>query len=117
MAPIDTVFGKCPRLVRDVAPNLKKEVDLLVSGEDTELDKTMVEMIGDPLVHLVRNSLDHGLELPDVRESAGKPRKGTIRLEARQEGEQNIIRVGEDEAGIDPACIGKKTMEKGMVTA
>src|SRR5438128_1884353 len=73
MVPIDTVFRKFPRLVRDVAHNLKKEVDLLVSGEDTELDKTMVEMIGDPLVHLVRNSLDHGLELPDVRESAGKP--------------------------------------------
>jgi len=78
MVPIDTVFRKFPRLVRDVAHNLKKEVDLLVSGEDTELDKTMVEMIGDPLVHLVRNSLDHGLELPDVRESGGKPRKGTI---------------------------------------
>src|SRR5437667_261042 len=83
MVPIDTVFRKFPRLVRDVAHNLKKEVDLLVSGEDTELDKTMVEMIGDPLVHLVRNSLDHGLELPDVRESGGKPRNGTIELESK----------------------------------
>lgn len=117
MVPIDTVFRKFPRLVRDVAHNLKKEVDLLVSGEDTELDKTMVEMIGDPLVHLVRNSLDHGLELPDVRESAGKPRKGTIRLEARQEGDQIIISVADDGAGIDPARIAKKAMEKGLVTA
>ena len=117
MVPIDTVFRKFPRLVRDVAHNLKKEVDLLVSGEDTELDKTMVEMIGDPLVHLVRNSLDHGLELPDVRESGGKPRKGTIRLEARQEGDQIIISVADDGAGIDPARIAKKAMEKGLVTA
>ena len=117
MVPIDTVFRKFPRLVRDVAHNLKKEVDLLVSGEDTELDKTMVEMIGDPLVHLVRNSLDHGLELPDVRESAGKPREGTIRLEARQEGDQIIISVADDGAGIDPARIAKKAMEKGLVTA
>src|SRR5947209_13182858 len=114
---VPTVFRKFPRLVRDVAHNLKKEVDLLVSGEDTELDKTMVEMIGDPLVHLVRNSLDHGLELPDVRESAGKPRKGTIRLEARQEGDQIIISVADDGAGIDPARIAKKAMEKGLVTA
>ena len=117
MVPIDTVLRKFPRLVRDVAHNLKKEVDLLVSGEDTELDKTMVEMIGDPLVHLVRNSLDHGLELPDVRESGGKPRKGTIRLEARQEGDQIIISVADDGAGIDPARIAKKAMEKGLVTA
>ena len=117
MVPIDTVFRKFPRLVRDVAHNLKKEVDLLVSGEDTELDKTMVEMIGDPLVHLVRNSLDHGLELPDVRESAGKPREGTIRLEARQEGDQIIISVADDGAGIDHARIAKKAMEKGLVTA
>ena len=117
MVPIDTVFRKFPRLVRDVAHNLKKEVDLLVSGEDTELDKTMVEMIGDPLVHLVRNSLDHGLELPDVRESGGKPRKGTIWLEARQEGDQIIISVADDGAGIDPARIAKKAMEKGLVTA
>src|SRR5947208_6553141 len=110
MVPIDTVFRKFPRLVRDVAHNLKKEVDLLVSGEDTELDKTMVEMIGDPLVHLVRNSLDHGLELPDVRESGGKPRKGTIWLEARQEGDQIIISVADDGAGIDPARIAKKAI-------
>src|SRR5439155_780544 len=91
MVPIDTVFRKFPRLVRDVAHNLKKEVDLLVSGEDTELDKTMVEMIGDPLVHLVRNSLDHGLELPDVRESARKPRNGTIELESKLGGGTTVF--------------------------
>src|SRR5438874_13500556 len=81
------------------------------------VQQTMVEMIGDPLVHLVRNSLDHGLELPNVRESAGKPRKGNIRLEARQEGDQIIIRVAEDGAGIDPARIANKVEEKELVAA
>ena len=92
MVPIETVFRKFPRLVRDVAHSLQKEVELLVRGEDTELDKTMVELIGDPLVHLVRNSLDHGVETPEVRVAAGKPRSGTIRLEAQQEGDQIVIR-------------------------
>ncbi len=116
MVPIDTVFRKFPRLVRDVAHNLKKEVELLVKGEDTELDKTMVELIGDPLVHLVRNSLDHGLELPDTRVGSGKKRAGTIRLEARQEGDQIVILVADDGAGIDPERIGRKAVEKGLIT-
>src|SRR5438477_841258 len=117
MVPIDTVFRKFPRLVRDVAHNLKKEVDLLVSGEDTELDKTMVELIGDPLVHLVRNSLDHGIELPEARVAAGKPRSGTIRMEAAQEGDQIVITVADDGAGLDPDRIGRKAVEKGLVSA
>jgi len=117
MVPIDTVFRKFPRLVRDVAHNLLKEVELQVSGQDTELDKTMVELIGDPLVHLVRNSLDHGLELPDVRAAASKPRQGTIRLEAQQEGDHIVITVADDGAGIDPDRVLRKAQEKGLVTA
>jgi len=116
MVPIETVFRKFPRLVRDIAGNLKKEVDLILLGEDTELDKTMVELIGDPLVHLVRNSLDHAIEVPEVREHAGKPRRGTIRLEARQEGDQIVIIIEDDGAGMDPERIGRKAVEKGLVT-
>jgi two-component system chemotaxis sensor kinase CheA len=117
MVPIETVFRKFPRLVRDVASSLKKEVDLVLLGEDTELDKTMVELIGDPLVHLVRNSLDHAIEAPEVREQAGKPRRGTIRLEAQQEGDQIVIMILDDGAGIDPERVGRKAVEKGLVTA
>jgi two-component system, chemotaxis family, sensor kinase CheA len=116
MVPIETVFRKFPRLVRDIAGNLNKEVELVLLGEDTELDKTMVELIGDPLVHLVRNSLDHAIEVPEVREQAGKPRRGTIRLEARQEGDQIVIVIDDDGAGIDPEKIGRKAVEKGLVT-
>jgi two-component system chemotaxis sensor kinase CheA len=117
MVPIDAVFRKFPRLVRDVAKAVQKEVELVVKGEDTEIDKTMVELIGDPLIHIVRNSLDHGLEKPDVREKAGKTRNGTIRLEAEQEGDQIVISVADDGAGIDPERIAKKAIEKGLTTA
>jgi two-component system, chemotaxis family, sensor kinase CheA len=116
MVPIETVFRKLPRLVRDISGHLQKEVDLVLLGEDTELDKTMVELIGDPLVHLLRNSLDHAIEAPAVREQAGKPRRGTIRLEARQEGDQIVISIGDDGAGMDPERIGRKAVEKGLVT-
>jgi two-component system chemotaxis sensor kinase CheA len=117
MVAIDTVFRKFPRLVRDIANGLQKELELEVHGQETELDKTMVELIGDPLVHLVRNSLDHGIERPEVREAAGKARKGKMRLEARQEGDQIMIIVADDGAGIDPARIAKKAVEKGLITA
>ena len=117
MMPIDAVFRKFPRLVRDLAHNLQKEVQLEVRGQETEIDKTMVELIGDPLVHLVRNSLDHGIEMPDTRASAGKPRQGTIRLEARQEGDQIIILVADDGAGINADRVLRKAVEKGLVTA
>jgi two-component system chemotaxis sensor kinase CheA len=116
MLPIETVFRRFPRLVRDVAHTLQKDVQLLIRGEDTELDKTMVELIGDPLVHLVRNSLDHGIEMPEVREKAGKPRQGTIRLEARQEGDQIVISIADDGAGMSPERIANKAVEKGLVT-
>lgn len=117
MVPIETVFKKFPRLVRDVAHLLKKDVALAVHGEDTELDKTMVELISDPLIHLVRNSLDHGLEMPEARIAAGKQRAGTIRLEARQEGDQIVIIIADDGAGMDPERIARKAIEKGLVTS
>jgi two-component system chemotaxis sensor kinase CheA len=117
MVPVDTVFRKFSRIVRDIANNLKKEVELVISGQETELDKTMVELIGDPLVHLVRNSLDHGLETPEVRVAAGKSAKGTIRLEAREEGDQIVITVSDDGAGIDPERVARKAVEKGLVSA
>ncbi|MGH9860710.1 MAG: chemotaxis protein CheA [Candidatus Acidiferrales bacterium] len=117
MVPIDITFRRFPRLVRDVAIALGKEVDLVISGEDTELDKTVVEEMSDPLVHLVRNALDHGIEPPDVRQKRGKPRKGTVRLEARQEGDHIIVQVSDDGAGIDPVRIGKKAIERGLLTA
>jgi two-component system chemotaxis sensor kinase CheA len=117
MVPIETVFSKFPRLVRDLARSLQKEVELVVRGQETEIDKTMVELISDPLVHLVRNSLDHGFELPADREKAGKPRRGTLRLEARQEGDHIIIGISDDGAGIDPARILGKAVERGLVTA
>jgi two-component system, chemotaxis family, sensor kinase CheA len=116
MVPIETVFRRFPRLVRDVARTLQKDVQLVIRGEDTELDKTMVELIGDPLVHLVRNSLDHGIEAPAVREQSGKPRQGTICIEARQEGDQIVIVISDDGAGIDPERIARKAVEKGLVT-
>jgi two-component system chemotaxis sensor kinase CheA len=117
MVPIDTVFCKFPRLVRDVALSLQKDADLVIAGKETELDKSMVELISDPLVHLVRNSIDHGIELPDQRAAAGKPRKGNIRMEASQEGDQILIVVADDGAGIDPDRIVRKAVEKGLVTA
>jgi two-component system, chemotaxis family, sensor kinase CheA len=117
MVPIEAVFRRFPRLVRDVARDLHKDVQLIIRGEDTELDKTMVELIGDPLVHLVRNALDHGIEAPDVREQAGKPRQGTLQLEACQEGDRIVISLSDDGAGISPERVGRKAVEKGLVTA
>jgi len=117
MMPIDAVFRKFPRLVRDLAQNLRKEVQLEVRGQETEIDKTMVELIGDPLVHLIRNSLDHGIETPDKRLELGKARHGAIRLQARQEGDQIVISVSDDGAGIDAERVLRKAIEKGLVTA
>jgi two-component system, chemotaxis family, sensor kinase CheA len=117
MVPIDTVFCRFSRLVRDLAQALNKETDLVIRGQDTEIDRTMVELVSDPLVHLVRNSLDHGLESPEQRERAGKPRKGTISIEARQEGDRILVSVGDDGAGIDRARILGKAIERNLVSA
>jgi len=107
MIPISKVFNRFPRIVRDMARELKKEVELILSGEDTELDKSVIELITDPLMHMVRNSIDHGIELPDERERSGKTRKGTLSLSASQEGNHIIISVRDDGRGIDPEKIAK----------
>lgn len=117
MLPIGKVFNKFPRVVRDLARQLNKEVELTIHGEETELDKSVIEEIGDPLVHLVRNAVDHGIELPDVRERSGKPRQGTIKLSASQEGSNIVIRISDDGAGLDVDRIREKAAEKKLGTA
>jgi two-component system, chemotaxis family, sensor kinase CheA len=117
MLPIDTVFSRFPRVVRDVSAKLGKDVSLVVEGKDTELDRSVLEEVGDPLGHLVRNSLDHGIELPDAREAAGKPRQGRVRLTARHADGMIVITVEDDGAGIDPEMLRRKAVEKGLMTA
>lgn len=114
MQPIKKVFGRFPRVVRDLARSLKKEVELVMHGEDTDLDKNLVEALSDPLVHLVRNSVDHGIEAPDVREKAGKPRKGAVTLSAEQEGDHILLVIEDDGAGMDPDRLRAKAVEKGV---
>ncbi len=116
MQPIKKVFGKFPRLVRDIANSLNKEVDLKISGEDTEVDKTVIEQIGDPLVHIIRNAIDHGIESKEDRLKKGKPEKGTISIDAYQKGNQIVIVVADDGKGIDVVKIKKKAVEKGLIT-
>ncbi|MBI1911737.1 MAG: chemotaxis protein CheA [Deltaproteobacteria bacterium] len=117
MQPIAKVFNKFPRMVRDLARQTQKEIELAISGEETELDKTVIEEIGDPLVHLIRNSVDHGMETPEERVAKGKPRCGTVSLSAYQEGRHIIVSVADDGKGIDPNAIKKSAMEKGLISA
>ncbi|MGO1691744.1 MAG: chemotaxis protein CheW [Marinobacter sp.] len=114
MQPIKKVFGRFPRVVRDLARGMKKEVNLVMHGEDTDLDKNLVEALSDPLVHLVRNSVDHGIESPDAREKAGKPRQGTVTLSAEQEGDHILLSIDDDGAGMDPELLRRKAVEKGL---
>lgn len=114
MQPIKKVFGRFPRVVRDLARSLKKEINLDLVGEDTDLDKNLVEALADPLVHLVRNSVDHGIELPDVREAKGKPRVGQIVLSAEQEGDHILLSITDDGAGMDPVRLRRIAVERGM---
>ncbi|WP_375170262.1 chemotaxis protein CheW [Marinobacter sp.] len=114
MQPIKKVFGRFPRVVRDLARSLKKEVNLVMHGEETDLDKNLVEALSDPLVHLVRNSVDHGIEAPEVREKAGKPRQGTVTLSAEQEGDHILLAIEDDGAGMDPEVLRRKAVEKGI---
>ncbi|WP_166260908.1 chemotaxis protein CheA [Marinobacter salicampi] len=114
MQPIKKVFGRFPRVVRDLARSLKKEISLEMHGEDTDLDKNLVEALSDPLVHLVRNSVDHGIEAPDVREKAGKPRVGKVTLSAQQEGDHILLVISDDGAGMDPEKLRQKAVEKGI---
>lgn len=116
MLPISHVFRKFPRLVRDLAREKKKDVELVLSGEDTELDRSVIESIGDPLVHLLRNAIDHGIESPEIRKKQGKPSKGTVHLSAFQEGNQIIIEITDDGAGIDTEVIKQKAISKNLIT-
>lgn len=115
MQPIKKVFGRFPRVVRDLARGLKKDINLVMQGEETDLDKNLVEALADPMVHLVRNAVDHGIEIPAVREQAGKSRQGTLLLAAEQEGDHILLIIEDDGAGMDPDVLRKKAVEKGMM--
>ena len=116
MLPISFAFNRFPRLVRDVSRKLGKQVELVITGEQTEVDKTVLEKIGDPLVHLVRNAIDHGLELPEVRAAAGKPETGRLELSAQHESGNIVIRISDDGAGLNREKILKKAIERGLVS-
>lgn len=116
MIPVGNIFRKFPRIVRNLARELEKEVDLQIVGEETELDRSVVDEIGDPLIHLIRNAMDHGIENPEEREAGEKPRRGTLVLSARHEGNQIVISIKDDGRGLDVNKIRKKAVEKGLVT-
>jgi len=116
MLPIGKVFNKFPRLVRDLARELGKKVRLIIEGEDTELDKSIIEEIGDPLVHMIRNAIDHGIEPPEERRKLGKPEEGTIWLRAYNEGNMIVIEIKDDGRGMDPEVLKRKAIEKGIIT-
>lgn len=115
MMPVSFVFQRFPRLVRDTSNKLGKEVNLVLEGEETEADKNIIESLGDPLVHIVRNSLDHGIELPEIRIAAGKPAAGIVVIRASQESDRVVIEIRDDGKGIDPAVIKRKAYEKGLI--
>lgn len=115
MLPIGTTFSKFNRLVRDLSSELRKEIMLVTAGGETELDKTVIERLNDPLIHIIRNSIDHGIEEPAVREAAGKPRQGTIRLSAEHAGANVLIKVSDDGAGLNAEAIRAKAVEKGLL--
>lgn len=117
MVPIEQVFNRFPRMVRDLCKELGKKINLTLEGKETELDRTVIDEIGDPLVHLLRNSIDHGIESPEIRESKGKNKEGTLKLIARQEGNSVVIIVQDDGQGINTEKIKKKALEKGLYTA
>ncbi len=116
MQPVKKIFSKFPRVVRDLAKKLDKKVQLILEGEDTEIDRSILDKLEDPLIHLVRNSLDHGIEKPEERLMSGKPEVGTIKLSALQEGDRIVISIEDDGKGIDPEVIKRKAIEKGLIT-
>jgi two-component system chemotaxis sensor kinase CheA len=115
MIPVEAVFNRFPRLVRDLSTKLGKQVDLQLIGKETELDRTVVDSLGDPLVHLVRNSLDHGLESTADRVAAGKPETGVLQITARHAGGNVVIEVRDDGRGIDPQKVARKAAQKGLI--
>ncbi|MEA2091100.1 MAG: response regulator [Campylobacterota bacterium] len=116
MLPIGKVFNKFPRMIRDLTRELNKKIELEIEGEETELDKSIVEEIGDPLVHIIRNSCDHGIETPDVRLASGKPETGTIALKAYNEGNQIVIQIDDDGKGLDVDILKNKALSNGIIT-
>ena len=116
MVPVSFTFDRFPRLIRDLCKTLNKNVELVLEGEDTELDRTVIDEIGDPMVHLIRNSMDHGIEHPDERKALGKPEKGILKIAAYQEGSGVVIEVSDDGAGIDPEKVKKKAVERGIIS-
>ncbi len=116
MVPVKTIFAKFPRMLRDLAKASGKKIELQMIGEDTEIDKSLIEELSDPLIHLIRNSADHGVESPESRLAAGKPETGTVILRARHEGDTVIVEIEDDGKGIDPAVIRAKAVEKGLLT-
>lgn len=115
MLPIGTTFNKFKRVVRDLSQSLGKSVELIMDGSETELDKTVIEKLHDPMVHIIRNCIDHGIEMPDDRSRAGKPRHGTVHLAAEHSGAHVLIRITDDGAGMDAEAIRKRAVEKGLV--
>ncbi|MES9898398.1 MAG: chemotaxis protein CheA [Sedimenticola sp.] len=116
MQPVKKVFGRFPRVIRDMARSLKKEIDLELNGEETDLDKNLVEALADPMVHLVRNAVDHGIESPDDREWSGKSRRGKVVLSAAQKGDHIILSIADDGRGMDPEQLRKKAVANGMMS-
>lgn len=114
MVPIEQVFDRFPRMVRDLAKKLNKKINLVLEGKETEMDRTVIDEIGDPMVHLIRNSIDHGIEKPEERISKGKPEVGTITLSARHEGNNVLIEVKDDGKGVDPSVVGRLAVERGL---
>ncbi len=117
MVPVKTIFTKFPRMLRDLAKGSGKKIELQMVGEETEIDKSLIEELSDPLIHLIRNSADHGIEQPDVRTRAGKPETGTVVLRARHEGDSVLVEIEDDGKGIDPKVIRAKAVEKGILSA
>lgn len=117
MQPLQKVFGKFPRVVRDIASAMGKDIELKISGEETEVDRSVIEHIGDPLIHIIRNAIDHGIEPPDVRKARGKKERGVISIDASQKGTQVLIQVSDDGRGIDIDRVKRKAVENGLVTA
>jgi two-component system chemotaxis sensor kinase CheA len=115
MVPIGAAFGRLRRVARDLAAELGKEIDLVAEGAETELDKTVIERLADPLVHVIRNACDHGIETPEARRAAGKPPRGTISLSARQAGGSVVVEVRDDGAGIDPAAVRARAEARGLL--
>jgi two-component system chemotaxis sensor kinase CheA len=115
MLAIGTTFSRFKRLVRDLSRDLGKQIELVTAGGDTELDKTVIEKLGDPLVHIIRNSIDHGIEAPEQRRAAGKPPQGTVRLAAEHSGDSVVIEISDDGKGLDAAVIRRKAVEKGLI--